>query len=102
MQPTRGPAGSGRLVADDGPFVDDETGLSEIVQRALEQYLGSMAQVQATYDQSRQIRGADATPQRPDTHHKKADCPYQECPFEDACPGESCPLWGGDFEAGIW
>ncbi len=65
---------------------------SEIVQRALEQYLGSMAQVQATYDQSRQTRGADAAPHRPDTHHKKANCPYQECPFEDACPGESCPL----------
>jgi len=65
---------------------------SEIVQRALEQYLGNVAHVQAAYDQHHQKRFGDAAAQSSGTHHKKADCPYEQCPFEDACPGEVCPL----------
>ena len=60
---------------------------SDIVRRALEQYLANMGRVEAEA-----LRRPSNQTFSGHHGHRKDDCPYQQCPFEERCPGSACPL----------
>lgn len=65
---------------------------SEIVHRALELYLGRVEEIRVASERRRQPKEQPADVPREHKFGKKEDCPYADCPFGNACPGETCSL----------
>jgi hypothetical protein len=65
---------------------------SEIIQRAVEHFLGHVEEVRVAIEQ----RELDSAPALDWGHAKetmeKAHCPYDNCPFAGDCPVDVCPL----------
>ena len=65
---------------------------SEIIQRALEHYLGHVEEVRVAFEQHQQHGDPAVDWHRAKQTLRKAHCPYDNCPFADDCPAEVCPL----------
>lgn len=65
---------------------------SEIIERALEHYLGHADELQAAFEQRQQHRAPDVDWARARKTMRKSHCPFDDCPFADDCPGDLCPL----------
>lgn len=65
---------------------------SEIIQRAVEHFLGHVEEVKVAIEQRE--RGSEAMPDwgRAKETFEKANCPYENCPFAGDCPVDVCPL----------
>ena len=65
---------------------------SEIIQRALEHYLRHVDEIRGAVVQRQQTGAKPVDWERARKTLRKANCPYDSCPFEDDCPGDVCPL----------
>jgi hypothetical protein len=65
---------------------------SVIVQRAVEHYLAHVEEVKDAFDQRSEPRSAERDWQRAMETLERANCPYEECPFQGDCPADVCAL----------
>jgi hypothetical protein len=78
-------------------WVDDaarrfEVTPSEIIQRALEHYLGHVSDVAVVHERRRQVAPSGVDWELARKTLKRANCTFDHCPFEDDCPAEICAL----------
>ncbi len=65
---------------------------SEIVERALEHYLGHENEMRATFQRRQQQPAPEVDWAHAKETLRKAHCPFNDCPFAGDCPGDVCPL----------
>ncbi len=65
---------------------------AEIVQRALEHYLGHMDEVKVEFEQRPKDRDHEVDWDQAKQTLKKANCHFEKCPYEGDCPAEVCRL----------
>ena len=65
---------------------------SELIQRALEHYLGHMDEVKAEFEQRQADREPGVDWSKAKETLKKANCQFDSCPFSENCPVEVCRL----------
>jgi predicted DNA-binding protein len=65
---------------------------SEIIQRAVEHYLGHVEEVRVAFEQREQHHDPVVDWHQAKQTMQGVHCPYEDCPFSGDCPVEICPL----------
>ena len=65
---------------------------SELIQRAVEHYLGHMDEVKAEFEQRKIDRESGVDWSTAKETLRKAHCRYDHCPYAEDCPADVCPL----------